>query len=110
MSETSFQYAGATVELIDAATVLAAARVNPVELLRKAEFPAPVRRVELSVSSAEVAGGPVHVFSAEISAAEYEMQIATVAVPPALSTATPRSIVLSPTRTCSPIWALLTPC
>jgi len=67
MTETSFQYAGATVELIDAATTLAAARVNPVELLRKAAFPAPVRRVELTVSSAEAAGGPVHVFSAEIS-------------------------------------------
>jgi transitional endoplasmic reticulum ATPase len=69
MTETSFQYAGATVELVDAATILAAARVNPVEVLRKAAFPEPVRRVELTVSSAEVAGKPVHVFAAEISTA-----------------------------------------
>ena len=37
MSEATFQYAGATVELVDAATVLAAARVNPVDLMRKAK-------------------------------------------------------------------------
>jgi len=36
-SET-FEYAGATVELVDAATILAAARVNRVELLRRAEI------------------------------------------------------------------------
>lgn len=35
----SFEYAGATVEIVDAATILAAARVNPVELLRRAVFP-----------------------------------------------------------------------
>ena len=63
----SFEYAGATVEMIDAATILAAARVNPVELLRRATFPAPVQRVGLSVSSAEVGGSPRHVFTAEIS-------------------------------------------
>jgi transitional endoplasmic reticulum ATPase len=38
-------------------------------VLRKAAFPEPVRRVELTVSSAEVAGKPVHVFAAEISTA-----------------------------------------
>ena len=69
MTETSFQYAGATVELVDATTILAAARVNPVEVLRKASFPAPVQRVELTVSSAGAAVAPVHVFSAEISTA-----------------------------------------
>jgi transitional endoplasmic reticulum ATPase len=69
MTETSFQYAGATVELVDAATILAAARVNPVEVLRKASFPGPVQRVELTVSSAGTAAAPVHVFSAEISTA-----------------------------------------
>jgi transitional endoplasmic reticulum ATPase len=69
MTETSFQYAGATVELVDAATILAAARVNPVELLRKASFPAPVQRVDLTVSSAQSGGKPVHVFAAEISTA-----------------------------------------
>ncbi|WP_067508505.1 26S protease regulatory subunit [Actinoplanes sp. TFC3] len=63
----SFQYAGATVEIVEPGTILAAARVNPVELLRRAAFPAPVRRVALTVSSAETTGGPVHVFAAEIS-------------------------------------------
>jgi transitional endoplasmic reticulum ATPase len=68
-SET-FEYAGATVELVDAATILAAARVNPVELLRRAMWPAPVQRVDLAVSSADIGGGPKHVFTAEISTAD----------------------------------------
>jgi transitional endoplasmic reticulum ATPase len=67
-SET-FQYAGATVEIVDAATLLAAARVNPVELLRRSAWPAPVQRVDLTVASADTASGPVHVFSSEISTA-----------------------------------------
>jgi len=62
----SFEYAGATVEIVDATTILAAARVNPVELLRRATFPAPVRRVGLTVTSADTGSGPVHVFIAEI--------------------------------------------
>ncbi|MGA5299149.1 AAA family ATPase [Nucisporomicrobium flavum] len=62
----SFQYAGATVEIVDAGTILAAARVNPVELLRRATFPSPVRRAELTVSSADTPEGPMHVFAAEI--------------------------------------------
>lgn len=62
----SFEYAGATVEIVDAATILAAARVNPVELLRRAAFPAPVRAAELTVTSADTGSGPVHVFVAEI--------------------------------------------
>src|SRR3954453_12714439 len=78
MSDTSsarprgetFEYAGATVELVDAATVLAAARVNPVELLRSSTWPAPVQRVDLTVSSAERPAGPVHVFTAAISTAD----------------------------------------
>ncbi|MFI7603074.1 ATP-binding protein [Actinoplanes sp. NPDC049681] len=65
----SFRYAGATVEIVEAGTILAAARVNPVELLRRATFPPPVRRAELTVSSADTAAGPVHVFAAEISTA-----------------------------------------
>ncbi len=68
-SET-FEYAGATVELVDAATILAAARVNPVELLRRAMWPAPVQRVDLAVSSADIGGRPKHVFTAEISTAD----------------------------------------
>ncbi|AGL18518.1 26S protease regulatory subunit [Actinoplanes sp. N902-109] len=63
----SFEYAGATVEIVEPGTILAAARVNPVELLRRATFPAPVRRAGLTVSSADTAAGPVHVFAAEIS-------------------------------------------
>ena len=69
MTETKFEYAGATVTLVDAATLLAAARVNPVELLRNASFPEPVQRVELTVSSADAQAGPVHVFTAAISTA-----------------------------------------
>jgi transitional endoplasmic reticulum ATPase len=65
-----FEYAGATVELVDAATVLAAARVNPVELLRRSTWPAPVQRVDLTVSSAQRPDGPVHVFAAAISTAD----------------------------------------
>ncbi|MGX6607217.1 ATP-binding protein [Micromonosporaceae bacterium Da 78-11] len=68
-SET-FEYAGATVELIDAATVLAAARVNPVELIHRAVWPAPVQRVDLTVSSADRPDGPVHTFAAAISTAD----------------------------------------
>ncbi|GID30567.1 ATP-binding protein [Paractinoplanes brasiliensis] len=66
----TFEYAGATVELVDVATVLAAARVNPVELLRRATWPAPVQRVELTVASADRTSGPVHTFAASISTAE----------------------------------------
>jgi transitional endoplasmic reticulum ATPase len=68
-SET-FEYAGATVELVDAATILAAARVNRVELLRRAVWPAPVQRVDLAVTGIDLGGGPKHVFSAEISTAD----------------------------------------
>ena len=66
----TFEYAGATVELVDAATVLAAARVNPVDLLRRTGWPAPVQRVDLTVASADRPGGPVHVFTAAISTAD----------------------------------------
>ncbi|WP_203781124.1 ATP-binding protein [Paractinoplanes rishiriensis] len=66
----SFEYAGATVELVDAETVLAAARVNQVDLLRRTTWPAPVQRVDLRVSSADRADGPVHVFAASISTAD----------------------------------------
>jgi transitional endoplasmic reticulum ATPase len=69
----SFEYAGATVEIVDAATILAAARVNPVDLLRRAEFPAPIRRAELVVTSADTAAGPVHVFVAEISTSDDDL-------------------------------------
>ncbi len=65
-SET-FEYAGATVEMVDAATILAAARVNPVELMRRSAFPPPVQRVDVTVAGADGAGGPVHVFTAAIS-------------------------------------------
>jgi transitional endoplasmic reticulum ATPase len=69
----TFQYAGATVELVEPATVLAAARVNPVELLRRATWPAPVQRVDLTVSSEDRPGGPVHLFAASISTADEPM-------------------------------------
>jgi transitional endoplasmic reticulum ATPase len=81
MSDTSsarprgetFEYAGATVELVEPATVLAAARVNPVELLRRATWPAPVQRVDLTVASEDRAGGAVHTFAAAISTADEPM-------------------------------------
>lgn len=50
--------------------MLAAARVNPVELLRRATWPEPVQRVDLTVSSADRDGGPVHTFAAAISTAD----------------------------------------
>lgn len=62
-------HAGATIHVVDAATILAAARVNPVELPCRAGWPAPVQRVDLRVSSADGQAGPVHVFTAEISTA-----------------------------------------
>ncbi|TWG20473.1 hypothetical protein FHX34_1031, partial [Actinoplanes teichomyceticus] len=64
----TFEYAGATVELVDASTILAAARVNPVDLVRRADWPEPVRRVEVTVSSVDAAGGPAHVFVARVHA------------------------------------------
>jgi transitional endoplasmic reticulum ATPase len=67
-SET-FEYAGATVEMVDAATILAAARVNPVDLMRRAAFPQPVQRVDVTVASADGPDGPAHVFTAAISTA-----------------------------------------
>ncbi len=81
MSDTSsarprgetFEYAGATVELVEPVTVLAAARVNPVELLRQAGWPPPVQRVDLTVSSEDRPSGPVHTFAAAISTADEPM-------------------------------------
>jgi transitional endoplasmic reticulum ATPase len=61
----TFDYAGATVEMIDAGTVLAASRVNPVELLRQAAWPAPVTRVDMTVSSDDAN----HILTAEVSTA-----------------------------------------
>ena len=63
----TFEYAGATVEMAEPGTVLAAARVNAVELLRKATWPSPVQHVDLTVSSADTAAGPVHVFTAALT-------------------------------------------
>ncbi|HWS34565.1 MAG TPA: ATP-binding protein [Actinoplanes sp.] len=59
-----FEHAGATIELVDVATLLAAARANPVEPLRRAEWPAPVHRVDLTVDGT---GGAGHVFTARIT-------------------------------------------
>lgn len=65
MTET-FRCAGAEVEIVEAGTILAAARVNPVELLHRAGFPAPVRGAVLTVSSKDAPGGPVHVLAGEV--------------------------------------------
>ncbi|GLY00242.1 ATP-binding protein [Actinoplanes sp. NBRC 101535] len=63
----TFEYAGATLEMLDTATLLAAARVNPVGLLRHATWPAPVQRVDLTVTSVAGPGAPAHLFTARIS-------------------------------------------
>jgi transitional endoplasmic reticulum ATPase len=68
----TFTFAGAAVELVDAAAMLAEARVSPVELLRGAAWPAPVRQVDLWVASVDHEAGPMHVFTAEISTADKE--------------------------------------
>jgi transitional endoplasmic reticulum ATPase len=68
----TFTYAGATVELTDAATILAAACVSPVVLLRGAVWPAAVQWVEVRVSSEDGATGPEHLFTAEIGIADRE--------------------------------------
>ncbi|WIM93709.1 ATP-binding protein [Actinoplanes oblitus] len=68
-----FEYAGATVELIDANTVLAAARVNPVELVHGPRWPLPIQRVDITVSSVDGPAGAVHVFIARIHAGAEEM-------------------------------------
>ncbi|GIE86292.1 ATP-binding protein [Actinoplanes regularis] len=68
MNREIFEYFGAAVELVDASTILAAARVNPVELVHHAEWPAPVQRVELTVSSTADAADPAHVFVARLHA------------------------------------------
>ncbi|HEU5469271.1 MAG TPA: ATP-binding protein [Actinophytocola sp.] len=70
--DATFTYAGATVELTDAATILAAARVGPVVLLRGAAWPAAVRWVEVRVSSADGEDGPAHLFTGEIGIADQE--------------------------------------
>jgi transitional endoplasmic reticulum ATPase len=69
----TFEYAGATVEMVDAGTILAAARVNPVELLRRSTWPSPVQRVDLTVASADRPDGPVHTFDAAVSTADEPM-------------------------------------
>jgi transitional endoplasmic reticulum ATPase len=63
----TFECAGCRVALVDAAAILAAAEVDRVELLRGADFPAPVREVRFSVTVGVRDGQPVHLFEAEIS-------------------------------------------
>jgi len=68
----SFTYAGATIEVVEAAAILAAGRVGPVALLRGAAWPAPVRQVDIRVSGASGNVGPVQVFTAEIGTVDKE--------------------------------------
>ena len=63
----TFTCAGCQVTLVDAAAILAAAREAPVELLRDAEFPAPVRGVRFMVDTGERDGRAVHLLSADIT-------------------------------------------
>jgi transitional endoplasmic reticulum ATPase len=62
----NFECVGCGVALVDAAGILTAAEAGPVELLRGAAFPAPVRRVTFSVSTGVREGQPVHLLAAEI--------------------------------------------
>jgi transitional endoplasmic reticulum ATPase len=70
----SFEYAGATVEIVEPGTILAAARVNPVELLHRATFPEPIAQARLTVSSADTGDGAVHVFAAEVSTSPFSRE------------------------------------
>jgi transitional endoplasmic reticulum ATPase len=63
----TFTYAGAHVELVDAAGIVAAAQVRRVELFGGAAFPDPVRRVRLAVSAAVRDGRPVVLLDAEVT-------------------------------------------
>ena len=65
-SSETFGYAGCTVELVDADTILAAAGAGPVELLRGAAFPEPVRQVHLSIIGTVRELQQVHLLNAEI--------------------------------------------
>ncbi|WP_326916592.1 ATP-binding protein [Actinophytocola sp.] len=68
----TFTFAGATVELLDAAAMLTAARVGPVVLLRGAVWPGAVQWVEVGVSSADGEDGPVCLFTGAIGIADKE--------------------------------------
>ncbi|PWU47281.1 ATP-binding protein, partial [Micromonospora globispora] len=61
----SFELFGARVTLVDAAGLLAAGTVGPVELLTDAAFPAPVRAARLTVRAED----GTHRFEAEIRTA-----------------------------------------
>jgi transitional endoplasmic reticulum ATPase len=70
MSESeTFTCAGARVEIVDAAGIVETARSQRVDLLRRAAFPDPVRRVRLTVTGAVRDGTPVHLLEAEVSLA-----------------------------------------
>lgn len=68
----SITCAGATIELVDAAAILAAGRASPVALLRGAAWPAPVQWVDLRVSGVNGQSGPAQVFTAEIGTVDKE--------------------------------------
>jgi transitional endoplasmic reticulum ATPase len=65
----TFTYAGCEVTLVDPERVLAAAEEGPVELLRDAAFPPPVRQVVLRVGAEVRDGRPVHAFDARVHVA-----------------------------------------
>ncbi|MFB9237961.1 ATP-binding protein [Plantactinospora siamensis] len=62
----TFTRFGATGTILDPAGLLAATRGGPVELFDGTDFPAPVRRVRLSMRRYAEDGKPVHRFAAEI--------------------------------------------
>ncbi|HET8660569.1 MAG TPA: ATP-binding protein [Micromonosporaceae bacterium] len=62
----AFEVAGCRVTLVDPAGILAAARVERVELLRGAQFPPPVRQARLFVVAEARDGHQVHALTAKI--------------------------------------------
>src|SRR4029453_5984952 len=62
----TFEHAGCRLTLVDAADILATARAQRVDLLHGGAFPAPVRKVTLSVAAGLRDGRPVHLMAARI--------------------------------------------
>jgi transitional endoplasmic reticulum ATPase len=63
----TFECAGCRVALVNAAEILAAARVERVELVHSGTFPAPVRQVRYSVGAEVPDGQPAYLLEAEIT-------------------------------------------
>jgi transitional endoplasmic reticulum ATPase len=83
----TFEVSGASVTLVDAPGVLAAAAAGAVPLLRDVTFPAPVDTVRMSVRRLDDGPVPIHRFRAEIQLVGYSFTRSTLG--PALTLAGP---------------------